>query len=95
VADALLLLSYPLHPPQRPDVMRTEHLPDLRTPALFVHGTSDGFGSIAEIEEAMRLIPARSELLAIAGAGHELITNKNRGELGSLIVKTFARFAAG
>jgi len=47
VSHALLLLSYPLHPPQLPDVMRTAHLPELHTPALFVHGTSDRFGTIA------------------------------------------------
>ena len=69
VADALLLLSYPLHPPERPDVLRTAHFPDLRTPALFVHGTHDGFGSIAEMNEAMRLIPAPTELLAVAATG--------------------------
>lgn len=95
VAHALLLLSYPLHPPQRPAVMRTAHLPDLRMPALFVHGTSDEFGSIAEIEEAIRLIPARTELLAVPGAGHELMTRKNRGELPELIARTFTSFAAG
>jgi uncharacterized protein len=94
LADALLLLSYPLHPPQRPDVMRTAHLPELRTPALFVHGTSDGFGSIAEIEKALQLIPARTQLLPIPDAGHELITMKNRRELASLITKTFTMFAA-
>src|SRR4051794_11238521 len=94
IADALLLLSYPLHPPQRPDVMRTAHLPNLRTPALFVHGTSDDFGSIAEIEEAIGLIPARSELLPIDGAGHELFSTKNRGELAGLIAGAFTGFAA-
>ncbi|HTW32363.1 MAG TPA: alpha/beta fold hydrolase, partial [Candidatus Sulfotelmatobacter sp.] len=34
----LLLLSYPLHPPRKPEQQRTQHLPDLRTPALFVSG---------------------------------------------------------
>jgi hypothetical protein len=91
LADALLLLSFPLHPPQRPDVMRTAHLPDLRTPALFVHGTNDGFGSIEEMEAAMQLIPARTELLTIAGAGHELLTPKNRGQLAGQVSKTFIR----
>jgi predicted alpha/beta-hydrolase family hydrolase len=95
VSHALLLLSYPLHPPQRPDVMRTAHLPELRTPALFVHGTCDGFGSIAEMEEAIRLIPTRTGLLAIAGAGHELMTRKNRGELPGSIARSFTNFAAG
>jgi predicted alpha/beta-hydrolase family hydrolase len=95
VADALLLLSYPLHPPERPDVMRTAHLPDLHTPALFVHGTRDGFGSIAEMEEAIRLIPARTQLLAVPDGGHELITPRNRRQVAELIVKTFLKFAAG
>jgi predicted alpha/beta-hydrolase family hydrolase len=95
VSHALLLLSYPLHPPRRPDVIRTAHLPELHTPALFVHGTCDGFGTIAEMEEAIRLIPARTGLLAIAGAGHELMTRKNRGELPGSIARSFSSFAAG
>src|SRR6202161_3580295 len=52
VADRLLLLSYPLHPPQRPSELRTAHFPRLQVPALFVHGTRDGFGSIDEMEAA-------------------------------------------
>src|SRR4051794_16706779 len=92
VANALLLLSYPLHPPQRPDVMRTAHLPDLRTPSLFVHGTQDGFGSIPEMEAAIRLIPERAELIAISDAGHELRIRKNRGDLARMIVKAFLTF---
>ncbi len=92
LAEALLLLSYPLHPPNRPDVLRTAHLPDLHTPALFVHGTNDGFGSIEEMRTALRLIPARTELVPVAGSGHELAGRKKREELAVLIAKTFARF---
>lgn len=69
---ALLLLSYPLHPPRKPEQQRTQHLPDLRTPALFVSGTRDPFGAIAEIEQALKMIPAKTRLLAIEGAGHDL-----------------------
>jgi predicted alpha/beta-hydrolase family hydrolase len=68
----LLLLSYPLHPPRKPDQQRTQHLPDLRTPALFVSGTRDPFGSIAELTRALKMIPATTNLLAIEGAGHDL-----------------------
>lgn len=92
LVDALLLLSYPLHPPQRLEVMRTAHLPELRTPAFFVHGTADGFGSIPEMEEAMRLIPARTKLMIIPGAGHELIPRRNRREFAGRIAKAFAEF---
>jgi predicted alpha/beta-hydrolase family hydrolase len=74
--SGLLLLSYPLHPPRRPDQPRTAHLPSLRTPAFFVHGTRDPFGSIEELRAAIALIPARTELLELPGAGHELVGKK-------------------
>jgi hypothetical protein len=52
---------------------------------LFVHGTKDGFGSIDELEEALQLIPARTELLPITGAGHELMTTRNRDEVPKIV----------
>src|SRR5271170_1237526 len=45
LAHGLLLLSYPLHPPTKPAELRTRHFPMLRTRTVFVHGTSDPFGS--------------------------------------------------
>jgi uncharacterized protein len=72
LADGLLLLSYPLHAPNRPDQPRTQHLPKLNVPTLFVHGTRDPFGSIEEIASARKLIPAKTDILVIEGAGHDL-----------------------
>src|SRR5215475_5170628 len=69
VADGLLLLSYPLHPVGQPEKLRTEHFPALRVPAMFVHGTRDGFGSIAEMEAALKLIPGRTKLIPVERAG--------------------------
>jgi len=71
-AQGLLLLSYPLHPPQKPQQLRTAHLPKLCVPALFVHGSRDPFGSLDEMDAALGLIAAPRELLAIEGAGHDL-----------------------
>jgi uncharacterized protein len=93
LVDGLLLLSYPLHPPQRPGELRTAHFPRLKTPALFVSGNCDGFGSIDEWGSALKLIPARTELLPVTGAGHELLSKKNRDSLPETIVTTFRRFA--
>ena len=73
VVDALLLLSYPLHPPNRPEQMRTAHFAKLRIPVLFVHGSHDPFGSLEEMRAAVKLIAAPVELVAIEGAGHDLI----------------------
>jgi predicted alpha/beta-hydrolase family hydrolase len=72
LVEGLLLLSYPLHPPRKPDQLRVQHLPRLRTPALFVHGTRDPFGAPGELESALRLIPAKTRLLIIEGVGHDL-----------------------
>lgn len=76
LADALLLLSYPLHPPGKPDQLRTAHFPQLRTPSLFVHGERDPFGTIEEVTAALPLIPAPHRLSVIAKAGHDLARGK-------------------
>lgn len=68
----LLLLSYPLHPPRKPEQLRTKHFPNLHTSSLFVQGTRDPFGSVEEMTEALRLIPAKNELMVVEGAGHDL-----------------------
>jgi hypothetical protein len=70
VADGLLLLSYPLHPPGKPSQLRTEHFGSLRTPAVFVHGTRDPFGTVDELREAIKLIPSTASLQVVEGAGH-------------------------
>jgi predicted alpha/beta-hydrolase family hydrolase len=76
LTSALLLLSYPLHPPGKPEQTRTNHFPALRTSALFVHGTKDPFGSIEEMRAAIQLIPAQTEIAAIEGTGHDLLRGK-------------------
>lgn len=89
-ADALLLLSYPLHPPTRPDQLRTTHWPSLRTPLFFVHGTKDPFGSVEEMRSALPLITAPTELVTIEGAGHELARGKF--EIEGLVLTPFRAF---
>jgi predicted alpha/beta-hydrolase family hydrolase len=93
----LLLLSYPLHPPRKPDQLRTQHFFNLHTPALFVQGTRDPFGSIAEIEQALKLIPAKTKLISVEGAGHDLgFKGKARPkELSAKVLVEFQAFFAG
>jgi predicted alpha/beta-hydrolase family hydrolase len=93
LVDGLLLLSYPLHPPQRPGELRTAHFPRLHSPAFFVHGARDGFGSIDELAAALKLVPARTDLLRVPGAGHELLNKNNREELPGIISESFRSFA--
>ncbi len=76
LAAALLLLSYPLHPPDKPAQLRAAHFPNLRTPALFVHGARDPFATRDELDAARALIPARTAVVEIAGAGHDLARSR-------------------
>lgn len=75
-AHGLLLLSYPLHPPGKPEALRTSHFPSLRIPSLFVQGSRDPFGSVEEVQNALTLIPAPTALREIANAGHDLARGK-------------------
>ena len=76
LAEALLLFSYPLHPPGKPERLRTEHFPRLNLPCVFVQGSADPFGSIAEMRRASALIPGPTELIVVDGAGHDLKRGK-------------------
>jgi uncharacterized protein len=83
LAQALLLLSYPLHPPDKPAVLRTAHFPALRTPALFVQGDADPFGSMAELKAAAAMIPAQTRIMTVERAGHDL--GRGRVDLPAIV----------
>jgi uncharacterized protein len=94
LVDGMVLLSYPLHAPGKPDQLRTQHLPKLEVPALFVQATRDPFGSIEEMKSALKLIPAKTSLLPIDGEGHDLgWKGKNhRDDVPARILAEFQRF---
>jgi uncharacterized protein len=85
VADLLLFTSYPLHPPGKPETLRTDHWPSLQTPAFFVQGTKDPFGGVDEMQQVLPLIPGRHELCPAVGQGHSLAKLD--------FVESFIRFA--
>lgn len=66
----LVLMSYPLHPPGKPDTLRVEHFPAITVPTLFVSGTKDPFGTPAELEAHAAAIPGPVEFVWIDGQGH-------------------------
>jgi hypothetical protein len=84
VADALLLLAYPLHPPDRPGDLRTGHFSALRVPALFVHGSRDPFATLEELQGARALIAAPTALVAVEGSAHDLASLAPAGLVGAL-----------
>ncbi|WP_374023121.1 alpha/beta family hydrolase [Mycobacterium sp. HNNTM2301] len=70
--DLLTLFSYPAHPPGKPERARTEHLPAIRVPTVFTHGTSDPFGTPDELRAAAALVTGTTAVVEIAGARHDL-----------------------
>jgi hypothetical protein len=92
LAGALLLQSYPLHPPGRPAQLRTAHLPNLRTRAFFVQGTRDNFGTPEEMQAALELIPAETHLYLVLDAGHDLGFGRKHGvDVGAMVLE-FLKF---
>jgi hypothetical protein len=67
VVAALVLVSYPLHPPGKPDRLRTEHFPVLQVPCLFVSGRRDAFASPEELERETAAIPGEVTLTFVDG----------------------------
>ncbi|MGA7398373.1 MAG: alpha/beta family hydrolase [Candidatus Sulfotelmatobacter sp.] len=94
LAPGLLLMSYPLHPPRKSTQLRTQHFSNLRTPALFVSGTRDPFGSVEEIGQSLKQIPAKTKLITVEGAGHDLgfKGKAKREELPERILLEFKNF---
>src|SRR5258708_15700870 len=68
----LVLFSYPLHRPGHTDELRTEHLPSIRCPTLFLSGDRDPFARIELLKEAVKLVP-HAPLAIFKSQGHRLL----------------------
>ena len=77
--DGLVLLGYPLHPPGRPDKLRSEHLPKIKAPMLFVQGARDAFGTKEEIAATIKTLKVLAKLYAVEGGDHSLKVPKSAG----------------
>jgi len=66
----LVLLSYPLHPPGKPDDLRVDHFADITVPTLFVSGTADPFASPEELEREAAAIAGPVDFVWLEGEPH-------------------------
>ena len=72
VVAGLVLVSYPLHPPKKPDTLRIEHLPRVAVPTLCISGTKDNFGTPQELEDAFAVVPGAVTWSWVENGRHEL-----------------------
>ena len=92
IADGLLLLSYPLHAPGKPQQLRNAHWPQIRIPVLLIHGTKDPFGSQEEMSSALPLLAGHSRLVPMPNAGHDL--GRDKVAAARMIASEFQQFSA-
>ena len=86
-AAGLVLLSYPLHPPERPERLRTEHFDRIEVPCLFVSGTRDPFASPTELREHAAAIAGPVTLRFIEDARHDPSSIAARGMVVDCVSK--------
>jgi hypothetical protein len=91
-AAALVLVSYPLHPPGRPDRLRTAHFPNLHLPCLFVSGRRDAFGTPLELEQETAAIPGPVSLTFVEG-DHSL--RKGGADAAAIVASWLADLTVG
>jgi predicted alpha/beta-hydrolase family hydrolase len=75
----LVLLGYPLHPPGKPDRLRSKHLPEIAAPLLFVQGEHDSFGTPDELRPILRSLTAPVELYVVESGDHSFKVPKRAG----------------
>jgi predicted alpha/beta-hydrolase family hydrolase len=93
--SGLVLLGYPLHPPGKPEQLRTAHLPSLRVPVLLVHGTRDAFGGREEIEPVFQALPTRVDFEFIERGDHSFKVPKSTGLTEATVLEGISDRVAG
>ena len=85
----LLLLSYPLHPPGKPEKLRTEHFSDIEVPTLFVSGERDPFGTEDEFSQHLPTIAGRTCMEWVNG------NHSPKGAAEAEVVRIVRRYLVG
>jgi predicted alpha/beta-hydrolase family hydrolase len=90
--DGLVLLSYPLHPPGKPERIRDEHLSDIAAPMLFIQGTKDTFATPSLLRKTIDRLPSAS-YVPIEGGEHSLrVKGRQAADVTQEIADAIASF---
>ena len=92
--DGLLLLAYPLHPPGRPEQLRSAHLPDIRVPVLCINGTRDDFCTPDLMERVLGTVAPSWRMHWIEGADHSFHVLKRSGRSDEDVLREIGETAA-
>ena len=92
--DGLLLLAYPLHPPGRPEQLRSAHLPDIRVPVLCINGTRDDFCTPDLMERVLGTVAPSWRMHWIEGADHSFHVLKRSGRSDEEVLREIGETVA-
>lgn len=92
--DGLLLLAYPLHPPGRPQQLRSSHLPAIRAPVLCISGTRDDFCTRTLMEHVLTTVPPTWRMHWIEGADHSFHVLKSSGRSDADVMQEIGAVSA-
>ena len=92
----IIFYGFPLHPLSKPSTERAEHLKDVKTPMLFLHGTKDELATWDLIESVCASLPLAT-LVKIEGANHafkagnqniiQLLTDETKNWIDKMVKK--------
>ena len=92
----LVFLGYPLHPPGKPEALRTQHWPRVRAPMLFVQGTRDAFGGPDDLAPHLADLKAKATIVRVEGGDHSFAVLKRdgvpQGEVHRRVLDAVAQF---
>ena len=86
--SGIVMLGYPLHPPGRPDKLRSKHLPLITVPMLFVQGARDTFGTPPELQPILQDLKASAQLYVVEGGDHSFKVPKRGAPPQDEVYKT-------
>ena len=78
-AAGLVFLGYPLHPPGKPEKLRSKHLAMIKSPMLFVQGSRDTFGTADELRSIVKELSPLATLHVVEGGDHSLKVPRSAG----------------
>jgi uncharacterized protein len=93
-ADGLVFLSYPLHPPGRPERLRDEHLSRIEVPMLFVQGTKDSFAKPELLSKVLRSLPGAVHHSLEKGDHSLRVRGRGTPEVAAEIAEAILAFTA-
>ncbi len=92
--EGLVLFSFPLHLPGRPDIKRAEHLDKINIPMLFLSGTRDELATLDLLEPAITNLGDRATLHLLDTANHSYKVLKKTRDSSEDVLAEMARVTA-